>query len=126
MTLSAHQRVAFARQLLLPEIGPEGQQRLCQASARIDGPGSDLANEYLTRAGVQRSESITTSLDPRDARQLTQDPALASAATSLVAAFAAVEAIKVALGRERAPFPSTYQLLSPSPQPPGPSPEGTD
>ena len=117
MTLSAHQRVAFARQLLLPEIGKDGQERLLQASARFDGPSSSLANEYLLRAGMRTDEG-ETSLDGDLARDLAGDAALVTAASAIVAAFSAVEEIKNALGRERAPFPPTYRLL--------PSPSETD
>ncbi|MFN8544037.1 MAG: hypothetical protein U0807_07520 [Candidatus Binatia bacterium] len=44
----------WSRQILLPEVGGRGQERLCAARARIvgAGPAAALATTLITRAGV--------------------------------------------------------------------------
>ena len=56
MGLSKEQIARYARQLILPEIGVQGQQRLLEASALILGAGGlgSPAALYLAAAGVGR------------------------------------------------------------------------
>lgn len=45
----------YSRQRRLPEVGPSGQERLCEAELVIaEHPDVDLEVDYLTRAGVAR------------------------------------------------------------------------
>jgi hypothetical protein len=57
MPLSDSQRVRYARHLLLPELGEEGQLRLLAGSVRFaEGVAREVrevAGEYLRRAGVR-------------------------------------------------------------------------
>jgi hypothetical protein len=49
----------YARQIVLPEIGGRGQERLLASRVRIlgDGPASVHATDLLRRAGVQASDT---------------------------------------------------------------------
>jgi len=53
-TLTAEQRERYSRHLLLPEVGPEGQQKLLDAKALLLGAGGlgSPAALYLAAAGV--------------------------------------------------------------------------
>ena len=43
----------YTRQRRLPEVGPQGQERLCSTRLRVgQHPDVDLEVEYLARAGV--------------------------------------------------------------------------
>jgi hypothetical protein len=57
MPLSDSQRVRYARHLLLPELGEEGQLRLLGGSVRfaqgVAREAREVAGEYLRRAGVR-------------------------------------------------------------------------
>ena len=46
----------FSRQIALPEVGPEGQSRICAARVLVTGAGvaAETAATYLTAAGVGR------------------------------------------------------------------------
>ena len=90
MSLTLHQKQRYARHLLLSEVGPGGQERLCAARFRA---GSSLAEqvaaEYLRRAGLRQDAAgspvvVTPTDEPLDA--------------ALAGAFAAVERIKAELG----------------------------
>jgi len=88
--LTPAQKQLFARQLLLEEIGPSGQERLCASRVRVPA-GADpravaVARDYLERAGLTVLGSDGT----------------ANTAAALCGAFAAVEAIKAELGVGRA------------------------
>lgn len=60
MTLSPEARLRFARHLLLPEIGLEGQERLSAACVSLaqgaDVRAAAVAREYLERAGLRVQE----------------------------------------------------------------------
>lgn len=110
--LTADQRVLHARHLLLADIGEQGQSALCAARLampdRADARASEVAADYLRRAGVQvgpPDEPVHAGQRPTPAvanaaevRQLAGDPAQYEAAAALAGAFAAVEAIKAAVG----------------------------
>lgn len=116
MSLSDSQRVRYARHLLLPELGEEGQLRLLAGSVRFAQGGArgarEVAGEYLRRAGVRVNEEEDAhdyahvhddaDVDVRgdgdvlllSPPALACDPSLARAAEALSGAFVAVEAIK--------------------------------
>ena len=97
MELDARQRQRFARHLLLPELGKQGQAELCASSVRApEGPAGAVASDYLTRAGVQCGDegAAVPVADGQVLAQLAGDPSLEHAAAALAGAFAAVEAIK--------------------------------
>lgn len=112
--LTPAQKRLYVRQLLLPEIGEAGQERLCRTHVALAPDAStravDVAWEYLARAGVPRAEvnagvRDTCSLDVPDAaavERLAGSALLVDAAATLAGAFAAVEAIKTAVGAGRA------------------------
>ncbi len=100
MSLSDREQLLYARQILLPEIGKEGQARLCTARV-CAGSGADprvvaVARDYLERAGVAWGEDGEPVALPDAAAvaRLAGDPALADAAAAVLGAFAAVETIK--------------------------------
>jgi len=109
--LSPAQKQRFARQLLLTEIGPSGQERLCASRVRVP-PGADpragaVARDYLERAGVSvlSGDGHANALPVPAAeavRAIAGAPALEEAAAALCGALAAVEAIKAELGVGRA------------------------
>lgn len=110
--LTPTQKRLYVRHLLLTEIGEAGQERLCgtrvgfapNASTRA----ADVAWEYLARAGVTRADagaSDALAVDVPDAatvERLAGSALLVDAAATLAGAFAAVEAIKAAVGAGRA------------------------
>jgi hypothetical protein len=54
MALSAEAQARFGRQILLPGMGAEGQERLGRALAAVDGEGleHEVARRYAERAGA--------------------------------------------------------------------------
>lgn len=56
MALSDQQIERYARHILLPEVGGAGQERLLEASVRVQGEGEAAAEAliYLAAAGVGR------------------------------------------------------------------------
>ena len=54
----------YYRQILLPEWGAAGQERVCTASARVvgAGPGAETAARYLAGAGVARLSVMSEAL----------------------------------------------------------------
>lgn len=88
--LSRDDRLRYARQISLPEIGEAGQLRLSQARVMSSHP---VASTYLERAGVEVSDGPAPALTVHAG-----DAALAEAASFLSGALTAVEALKRALG----------------------------
>ena len=108
MTLTDRERVLYARQLLLAEVGPAGQARLFAARAEPASPDADsgalaLARDYLTRAGLgrhaeQASKSVPIAVPASASIEgLFEHPEHAPVARALVGALCAVETIKTAL-----------------------------
>ena len=102
-------RRRFARQLLLAEIGEAGQARLCASRVKVadgaDAQAAETARAYLDRAGLQvvdDGEALEAAVPSADAiGALARDEEQRPAAAALAGAFAAVEAMKVALSLER-------------------------
>jgi hypothetical protein len=111
--LSDSERRLFARQVLLPELGLAGQQRLCASVVAIvagaDARAAAIAREYLTRAGVavaaepaaaEGGGSSPTRADlvwaasEAEVKALAVCAPLEGCAAWLAGAFAAVQAIK--------------------------------
>jgi hypothetical protein len=102
MSLSERDRVRFARQLLLPELGEAGQERLLAGRVRAadgaDPEALEVARTYLERAGV----SVTSNHEASELRVATTDelerlagrPELLEAARALAGALAAVHAVQ--------------------------------
>lgn len=121
--LTERQRRLYARQVILRELGPAGQARLCASTVTADA-GSDpcvleVALDYLHRSGVQVVEAgapaahgagpsqhveVATTAQVRYAAA---GPELQACAEWLLGAWAAVETIKKAA-----------QLGTPAPRPP--------
>lgn len=100
--LDRAQRARFARHLMLPDVGPDGQARLLASVCRVPAGAPELARTtcamFLDRAGVRVEDTPTArSVDiPSWADDAAHDE---SAAAAFVAgAFAAVEAAKALLG----------------------------
>ena len=96
----------FARHVLLPEIGEDGQARLegARVELRGDAAAVAVARAYLERAGVTvAAGGRAVDVAPATAGR----PELAAAAAFLGGAFAAVEVIKAEVGAgEPASLPS--------------------
>jgi molybdopterin-synthase adenylyltransferase len=54
MTLSEEERLRYSRQMLIPEIGEEGQQKLKDANVFVAGVGGlgSISSTYLAAAGI--------------------------------------------------------------------------
>jgi len=108
--LSAADKQRFARHLLLPEIGVQGQLRLLAATVACSGDGdaraTQVARDYLQRAGVaidgttQHATDVVPVASPskESIAQLAGRAELHEAASALAGALCAVEAIKATLG----------------------------
>ena len=107
------QKQRFARHILLPEIGEDGQARLCAARVRFPGSAdaraADVARSYLERAGIEvlpadaEGAKVSRAVpDTGEVQAIAGSPELVEAAAALCGALAAVEAIKAALGIGRA------------------------
>lgn len=125
MSVSPHQARRYARQMLLAEIGVEGQARLCATacspSAGADSRAAQTASDYLARAGlvVDRGTGVPVRLPgPSQVAAIAGNPVLGEAATALLGALAAVETVKQVLGVGRAAS-CTVPALSGGPQPSG-------
>ncbi|MFI5307838.1 MAG: hypothetical protein ACHQ53_10820 [Polyangiales bacterium] len=125
--LKPAQKQRYARHLLLPEIGADGQARLCAASVRFPGSAdvraSDVARVYLERAGIDvrpaDAENATLARAvpaTREVQAIAGAPDLVEAAAALCGALAAVEVIKAELGIGRAAgLPAVVLSGEPSP-----------
>jgi hypothetical protein len=118
MALAELDRVRYARQLLLPEIGSKGQERLCAAQVRVSegDPGAGaVALEYLGRAGVsfaQEGEHVLALPDTSAVVDLAGAPELLEAARALSGALAAVETIKAILELGKPLAKASFHLSS--------------
>ena len=107
----------FVRQLLLEEVGKEGQERLLDTGFRA-APSADpdayaVASEYLHRAGCPEREHgrPLRGLSADAVDRLAGNPALRAQAAALLGAFEAVEHIKHAVRAGRpASLPPTLTL----------------
>jgi hypothetical protein len=91
--LDSAARSLFARQILLREIGEEGQARLCAARVWLEGDprAVEVARDYLERAGVTVApDGVALLIEGAAGRD--------DAAAVLAGAFTAVEAIKAIVG----------------------------
>ena len=102
--LSAADRKRFARHVLLTEIGVAGQERLLKSAVSVpeaaDARAAEVAADYLTRAGLRVDAAGAAVAVPgaEALRVVAGRDELHEAAAALSGAFAAVEAIKRALG----------------------------
>ncbi|HEX4355499.1 MAG TPA: hypothetical protein VHZ95_21385 [Polyangiales bacterium] len=104
--LTDAQKRLYARQVLVAELGTDGQARLCNAHVALEGDqrAARVALDYLARAGVAASRlavdgSASIALGSSEAVHATAgDDALIECAAWLRGAFAAVEAIKQVAG----------------------------
>jgi hypothetical protein len=104
--LSDSDKALYARQILLSELGFEGQQRLAATAVGFtdaaDLRARAVAADYLARAGFGASagsNEIAVALpDAGEVSRVAGDAALDECAAWLIGAFAAVEAIKSASG----------------------------
>jgi hypothetical protein len=71
----------YQRQMLVPGVGPEGQDRIARAAARVGGvgPSYEVAARYATGAGFARVE-------PADAGAVPAPPFLSLPASRAVLA----------------------------------------
>jgi hypothetical protein len=106
MSLTADERVLYARHRLLSEIGDTGQERLLATRVELTegaDPGvAAVARRYLDRAGVgaRATTGITASAaTSSEVVAIAGDPSLRPAAEALLGALAAVSAIRDALGK---------------------------
>jgi hypothetical protein len=104
--LTERQARLYARQVILAELGPAGQARLCaseaKATADSDVAAAQVALEYLQRAGMHASAAaVRTSVAVATSAQVQEvaiAPELQHCAEWLLGAWAAVEAIKQCAG----------------------------
>lgn len=90
----------FLRQVLLPEIGPEGQARICAASAHVAGPSraNEVAELYARGAGFKAIEAGSIDVDALAPSAIVRSPA---ARDVCAGARAALSAMRAALGDPR-------------------------
>jgi hypothetical protein len=125
--LSDEDKRRFARQILLPEIGLAGQERLAAAEAswpcELDPRSRAIAADYLARAGMRLSASgaeaasrsaLQVPLVTRaDVERVAGDRELEDCAAWLLGALCAVETIKSALGVGVAGSPAALAAREP-------------
>lgn len=105
MSLTDAQRSRYARHLLLPELAEQGQSRLVASRARFDAAADagarEVAQSYLSRAGVQDDAALGTPVavaSEAEVARLAGRAELTEAARAVAGALAAVEAIKALAG----------------------------
>ena len=103
--ISDGDKALYARQILLPELGFEGQARLAETAVRFDARADArvcaVAREYLQRAGVPVRKDASVVLAAASGSELAAhagEPELEECAAWLLGALTAVEAIKVSVG----------------------------
>jgi len=82
----------YLRQVLLPEIGAEGQARFAAGTARVGGPSlaHEVAELYARGAGFQRIEPGTIDTSELAPDAITKDPAARAVCAGSRAALAAM------------------------------------
>jgi hypothetical protein len=121
--LTEIQRRRYARQIVLRELGPTGQARLC-ASTAVHANGADarvaaVARAYLERAGLQQQPAAeggnvvaVHGAGTEAVQACAGAPELEDCAAWLLGAWAAVETIKQAASvGEQAPADSLAALV---------------
>lgn len=97
----------FARQRVLAEVGDRGQKRFAEACVRLpDGPGVDVAAEYLRRAGFGAVSIVAdASLPPSRSFSSPHAELFRHSASLAVAegAWRALDRIRAELGLDVAP-----------------------
>lgn len=120
MSLSDREHALYARHLLLPEVGQDGQARLFAVRPTASSESAEaetlaIALDYLERAGLGRHASATgesivvPAATVEDLASIARAPEHAAVAQALVGALCAVETLKGALdlgtaGPTRPPF----------------------
>jgi hypothetical protein len=97
MSLTPEHAARFARQILLVELGLEGQERISAASAAVAGDGRlehEVAGRYAERAGFAALAPGAIDLDALAPSEIVRD---ASARAVLAGARAALAAMRVAV-----------------------------
>ena len=103
--ISDADKALYARQILLPELGLEGQARLAETAVGF-AAGADprvcaVAREYLQRAGLRVQPDASVVLAAASGREVAAraaEPELEECAAWLLGALTAVEAIKASAG----------------------------
>ena len=103
--ISDADKALYARQILLPELGLEGQARLVRTAVRLDSGGdaraAAVACEYLQRAGLPVREDASVVLAAVSSSEIAAragEAEFEECAAWLLGALTAVEAIKTSLG----------------------------
>lgn len=94
--LDSHAKERFARHLLLSEIGERGQEKLSNASFRVEGGSleAQTAREYLLRAGLRETREAPSESSVIRASQRRSIATYEHAIAALEGAHNAVEVIK--------------------------------
>ncbi len=95
----------FVRQVLLPEIGIEGQARIGQATAAVggDSPAHQIATLYAEGAGFGALAAGPIDLDALAPRAIVSSPAAREVLAGSRAALAAIRRATRASGEKEAP-----------------------
>lgn len=98
----------FARQVLVAEIGEAGQRRIGESSIRASGDAraSEIANEYLVRAGARIGSGREVVIEPREVGRIAGREDLREAAAFLAGSLAAAAALLEVAGASGKPAPA--------------------
>jgi hypothetical protein len=101
--LTEQQLRLYARQVILRELGQNGQAELCAAQVALPPPSAaaSIAADYLRRAGVQVVAGAALPIAVPSAAEveaIAGEPALQACAEWLAGAWTAVETIKQCVG----------------------------